>query len=271
MNALAWFSQNAYTPNENLANALGLRLSGGGHLGEGFVSCESKAFETSASVVKTDLNEPNSTFVAPNIEAGGKNSGDTSGGRQAVPDPSLREKFAVAVAALQQYGGEIVADAGEIVADSLFMTGDFIATELFGSTLPATAEEFAGLAEQGTEIIRRGHTGIGNELSYAQAWYLYKYAPTGFELTVDGRVVGEVLGMATPLPLDSLKVHGHVTLNAEGQLIQGLYDFEPAIMSNPNNSLQIYIRNQLNQIAIKQHGKGRPYLIKYAYDDKDFK
>ncbi|MDC2889336.1 hypothetical protein [Psychrosphaera algicola] len=182
-----------------------------------------------------------------------------------MADQSIGAKLGVAADAIKQFGGEIIEDA-------TFMAGDVLATTLAGSKLPETPEEYAALAERGTEIIRLGHAGKGNELSYAEAWYIYKNAPKGFELTVDGRVVGDIGGkMATPFPLDSLKVHGHISLNAQGRIKPGMYDFDPVVMSNPNNSLRIYIRNELNQIAIRQHGAGNPYLIKYSYDDKDFK
>ncbi|MFT5758322.1 MAG: RHS repeat-associated protein [Alteromonadaceae bacterium] len=191
-------------------------------------------------------------------------SGTNVGGTPSA-DQSIGAKLGVAGEAIKQFGGEIIEDA-------TFMAGDVLATTLAGSKLPETPEEYAALAKRGTEIIRLGHAGKGNELSYAEAWYLYKNVPKGFELTVDGRVVGDIGGkMATPFPLDSLKVHGHVSLNAQGRIKPGMYDFDPVVMSNPNNSLRIYIRNELNQIAIRQHGAGNPYLIKYSYDDKDFK
>ena len=186
-------------------------------------------------------------------------------GKTPLADQSFGAKLGVVAEAIMLYGGEIVEDAA-------FLTGDVIATALAGSELPETAEEYAALAERGNEIIRIGHAGKGNELSYAEAWYIYKNAPKGFELTVDGRVIGDIGGkMATPFPLDSLKVHGHVSLDSQGRIKPSMYDFAPVVMPNPNNSLRIYIRNELNQIAIKQHGAGNPYLIKYSYDDKDFK
>ncbi|WP_125564781.1 hypothetical protein [Pseudoalteromonas rubra] len=180
-------------------------------------------------------------------------------------DQSFGAKIGVAAEAITKYGSDIVEDAA-------FLTGDIIATALAGSKLPETPEEYAALAERGNEIIRLRHAGKGNELSYAEAWYIYKNAPKGFELIVDGRVIGDIGGkMATPFPLDSLKVHGHVSLDSKGRINPGMYDFDPVVMPNPNNSLRIYIRNELNQIAIEQHGAGNPYLIKYSYDDKDFK
>ncbi|WP_444997555.1 hypothetical protein [Aliikangiella sp. IMCC44359] len=49
-----------------------------------------------------------------------------------------------------------------------------------------------------------------------------------------------------------------------------LYEFAPRIMDNPSGNEIITMRNLLNLQAIKEHGSGTPYLIRYRYEDEHF-
>ena len=123
------------------------------------------------------------------------------------------------------------------------------------------------------EMLKTGNAGAGHELTYKEAIWWWRNA-NGATLTVDGRELSVInIGgeFAAPFPLDDLKVHGHVTTNpANGRIYDGMYDFEPRVMPNPNNQMKITIRNMLNEAAIKQHGAGTPFEIQYRYEDSDF-
>lgn len=123
------------------------------------------------------------------------------------------------------------------------------------------------------QMLQNGHAGIGHELTYEEAKWWWANA-NGQTLTVDGRVLSTTdIGaeFATPWPLDDLKVHGHVTTNpANGRIYDGMYDFEPRVMPNPNYSPRIAMRNYLNERAIEQHGPGNPFEIQYRYEDSFF-
>lgn len=133
------------------------------------------------------------------------------------------------------------------------------------------AAEFEDRMQQ---MLADGHAGIGHELTYDEAKWWWQNA-NGKTLTVDGRELSSMsVGggeFATPWPLDDLKVHGHVTTNpANGRIYDGMYDFEPRVMPNPNSSPRIALRNYLNLRAIEQHGPGKPFEIQYRYDDSYF-
>ncbi|XOV79630.1 MAG: tandem-95 repeat protein [Aestuariibacter sp.] len=152
-----------------------------------------------------------------------------------------------------------------------FQVGDFVATSMAGTGVPDSPEELAEVGNQAAEMIRVGHSGKGNILSYEAAWFLYKFAPHNFkDIIVDGREIPDMLGMAAPWPLDNTKVHGHISLDSNGRLKSGMYDFYPIQMQASFWNLQRVIRNKLNRVAIEQHGVGKPFNIKYSYDDKDF-
>jgi hypothetical protein len=123
-----------------------------------------------------------------------------------------------------------------------------------------------------SEMLNDGHAGKGHGLTYQESKWWWRNA-NGKTLTVDGRElsVWDIGGeFAAPLPLNDLKVHGHVTTNPNsGRIYDGIYDFN--MMPNPNGQWKIYIRNVLNVKAIKQHGAGTPFEIQYRYEDKYFK
>ncbi|MGH1485966.1 MAG: PAAR domain-containing protein [Cellvibrionaceae bacterium] len=127
--------------------------------------------------------------------------------------------------------------------------------------------------ERMQKMLEDGHAGVGHELSYEEAKWWWRNAE-GKTLTVDGRVLSSMdvgAEFATPWPLDDLKVHGHVTTNpANGRIYDGMYDFEPRVMPNPNYSPRIAMRNYLNERAIEQHGPGTPFEIQYRYEDSFF-
>ena len=142
-----------------------------------------------------------------------------------------------------------------------------------GRTARLRDEREAAFEERMQQMLANGHAGIGHELTYEEAKWWWKNA-NGKTLTVDGRELSVLdIGseFATPWPLDNLKVHGHVTTNpVNGRIYDGMYDFEPRVMPNPNYSPKIAMRNYLNERAIAQHGSGNPFEIQYRYDDSFF-
>ncbi|WP_345552509.1 hypothetical protein [Microbulbifer aestuariivivens] len=123
-------------------------------------------------------------------------------------------------------------------------------------------------------MLSNGHAGKGHKLTWEESKWWWTNAE-GKALTVDGRVLStmEVSGseFVVPLPLDDLKVHGHVATNPEnGRIYDGYFDFEPRVMPNPNYSPVIFMRNILNDAAIREVGPGTPYEIQYRYEDKYF-
>lgn len=203
-------------------------------------------------------------------------------GAKPLPDQSFGAKLKVLWQAITQHGDEIVAGAVAGVDDEIFRFGDLLATKIAGEDLPSTFDEFLLTGLRGQEIITRGNTGIGRDLTYPEAWYLYKFAPKGTTIGVDGRVIGTIRNFVSPTlkdgwpNIDSLKVHGHVRKDSNGEIVGGAYDFEPRSMVSPPGSswderLQIFFRNGLNEVAIEQHGRGNPFDIVYLYNDADFK
>ncbi|WP_157608225.1 hypothetical protein [Teredinibacter turnerae] len=136
----------------------------------------------------------------------------------------------------------------------------------------------SGAAERAFErrmqaMLKTGNAGAGHELTYKEAIWWWRNA-NGATLTVDGRelfVINIGGEFVAPFPLGDLKVHGHVTTNpANDRIYDGMYDFEPRVMPNPNDQMKITIRNMLNEAAINQHGPGTPFEIQYRYEGSDF-
>ena len=112
-----------------------------------------------------------------------------------------------------------------------------------------------------------GKAGKGHALTYRESNWLWKFGK-GEDMHVDGKALKslEVPGryMASPFPrLDDLKVHGSVSLNNNGEIQDGRYDFN-------DQNVRWYdavghIRNYLNNQAIEEHGEGQSFMIKYDY------
>jgi hypothetical protein len=86
-------------------------------------------------------------------------------------------------------------------------------------------------------------------------------------------------GVALPTPLDNTKALGHVVVRADGSINNDIYDFLP-VRQTTNASFKLdasisenvmvaikksktFVRNQLNGIAILQHGPGTPFTISF--------
>jgi len=197
----------------------------------------------------------------------GSSSGFIKVGGSQLSDIGFSEMMEMAVGELVETGVDDDWLTGDPLVDATLAAID--GTE-YGST-GATFEE------RMHEMVRTGHAGIGHRLSYKEAIWLWQNGD-GTEITVDGRALSttEVMGrlMADPGPLfttiDDLRVHGHVSLDENGELKDGMYDFEPGWMLNEDLNPIIMARNLLNQAAILQNGEGTPFLIKYGYEDSDF-
>ena len=160
---------------------------------------------------------------------------------------------------------------GEDIDHYLFKAGDALgnATPL-ATGVPDTIHQLADVGRRAANMIRTGHAGIGKELLYEESWFLYKFAPKAFSLNVDGRVIGSLGGIASPIPLDSTKVHGHISYDKNGHLKSGWYDFQQILQPHKAWDIKTYSRNRLNRIAIEQHGVGNRFMIHYKYSDADF-
>jgi hypothetical protein len=124
--------------------------------------------------------------------------------------------------------------------------------------------------------------GVGEEPAYRMMKEIWKRNTNDFTLRVDGRVVGAVGGVATPFPLDSTKVLGNITVDSNGEILPDTYDFFPrhrklndylqgaSTLDNVTTFLhraKTFSRNQLNEIAIQQHGQGSSFRISFEYTD----
>ncbi|KJY95832.1 RHS repeat domain-containing protein [Pseudoalteromonas ruthenica] len=159
---------------------------------------------------------------------------------------------------------------GEDIDYQMFKVGDMIGNATFATGVPDSIHDMADVGRRAANMIRTGHAGIGKELLYEESWFLYKFAPKGFSLNVDGRVIGNWGSIASPFPLDSTKVHGHISFDKNGRLKSGWYDFQQILQPHKTWDAKTYSRNRLNRIAIEQHGVGNRFMINYKYNDSDF-
>lgn len=151
---------------------------------------------------------------------------------------------------------------------------------LYGNDKEQAEQKREQLDDRMFRMFVDGHAGKGNKLTYEQAKWWWRNAG-GKPLVVDGRELtvwrtSKDSQIAAPMPLDDLKVHGHVSTNpANGRIYDAGYDFEPKVMAMPQDAdivdkVRITSRNFLNELAIDEHGKGTPFKIVYRYEDKDF-
>ena len=148
-------------------------------------------------------------------------------------------------------------------------------------------------------IIDSGYLASGETLTYRTSKALYQELGvrgiTDFEFSLDGSIVDTWGGVAAPelsfTPLDPTKVYGHLSRNTvTGNLNSDTYDFwdlrkgswtldQPYRAFNTQAPLfenmkvgvsnaKTFVRNQLNHIAVAQHGDGNPYKINFRYDQQ---
>jgi hypothetical protein len=116
--------------------------------------------------------------------------------------------------------------------------------------------------------------GEGRALTYPEAVWLWRNGG-GAPAIVDGNMLWAedmpLFGkMVLPLPLDDLKIYGHVGINsANGRIYFDTYDFD---YHKPSGLLDVgtHIRNVLTNTAISQHGSGTPFQLQIRYDSEYF-
>ncbi len=159
--------------------------------------------------------------------------------------------------------------------------------------------ELENIDQKVESYIQKGYVPPGEILDYREVVPLVialtERNITGFVLRLDGRLYDTWGGMAAPLPIDNLKVLGHVSKDkTTGRLEGDSYEFRDVVQKSADfkwrepihsvyKKMKTYLRNQLNIIAIEQHD-GRlfydaqgnldydginDFTIKFYYTDDD--
>lgn len=177
-------------------------------------------------------------------------------------------------------------DAVDDVAYAGFRIGDVIGTALVADTqmLKDAHNYLTGeglprsLEERADEAIASGHLAVGEKIRYDLTKEIWQRKVKEFVLRVDGRTIEIIFSdTVSPFPwnLDDTKAFGRVSTKDNGELNPDTYDFLPVKQKYPANATlldkaKIYARNQLNLIAIAQHGiDGLPFKVDFVYTDND--
>jgi hypothetical protein len=158
-----------------------------------------------------------------------------------------------------------------------FLAADFIVTTVNDAFF--VPESDLSLEDRVDEIISTGRLKPGEPLNYKIVNEIWSRNIESFNLTMDRSVVSVMGGVALPTPLDNTKALGHVVVRADGSINNDIYDFLP-VRQTTNASFKLdasisenvmvaikksktFVRNQLNGIAILQHGPGTPFTISF--------
>ena len=122
------------------------------------------------------------------------------------------------------------------------------------------------------EMHKRGYANKGHALTYRETNWWWKFG-NGNDLWVDGNMIRPLdissRTVANPFPrLDDLKVLGSLergNINPD-RVFDDYYDFDHQNVAW--NDVLGHTRNFLTKVAIKEHGSGTPFEIKFDYGDR---